>query len=88
MTTLNQRGSSHIVVALALIVVAVAGFAGYRVMNAGNTAAPSEVSRSTSSEPASIKSTADVKKASKALDNTAADSVNPSQLDNDLNAVL
>ena len=87
MKTLNQRGSSHLVLILAVVVVVVAGVVGYRVMNTSET--NTDVVSSKASEPDSIKSTADVKRASAALDDTAIDGpVNPDQLDSDLNALL
>lgn len=88
MKTLNQRGSSHIILVLAVIVVAAAGFAGYRVMNASQ-ASPTSSLRSKTSEPASIKSSADLHKASAALDATSIDgAVNPAELDSDMSALL
>lgn len=88
MKTLNQRGSSHLVAVLAVIVLVGVGAAGYRVMQMGNTTSPDVVS-SKAGEPGSIKSTADVKKASAALDDTAIDGpVNPAQLDSDMQSLL
>lgn len=86
---LNQRGSSHIVLLLAVVVVAVVAFAGYRVMNANNPSEPSDTASASASVPAKLTSKADVLKADKALDQTAIDSsVNPDTLNNDLNSLL
>lgn len=88
MTTLTQRGSSHIIIGLALVVLSVVGLAGYRVMHTSDNMVSSNVP-SRSSEPTVIRSTADVKKASAALKDTAIDgTVNPAQLDSDLNSLL
>ena len=88
MKTLNQRGSSHLVLILAVIVLAGVSFAGYRVMNSSEASTPDVVS-SKAGEPDSIKSTADVKKASAALEDTAIDGpVNPAQLDSDMQSLL
>lgn len=84
----NQQGSSHIVVVLAVLVLVGVGAAGYRVMHTSDSTAPDVIS-SKNSEPASIKSAADVKRASAALNDTSIDGkVNPAQLDKDLNSLL
>lgn len=88
--TLGQRGSSHIVLILAVVVIAAVGVAGYRVMQTDepivtNTTLPP---RNTDA-PDSIKSSADLKKAEASLDSTANDSsINPNQLDEDINSLL
>lgn len=86
----DQRGASHLVAILAVLVLAVVGFAGYRVAtnssNSDNTAATSSASLT---GPSTLKTKADVKAASKALDSTSIDSsVDPGQLDSDINSVL
>ena len=80
----DQRGNSHIVLFVAIAVIAVVGVVGYRVSSSHDVASSSNATFS-SREPAAIKNTADVKKAEKSLDNTSMDS--PDQLDQDLNAL-
>lgn len=88
MKKLNQQGIGHIVLALAIVVLGVATFAGLRVMQSSTSGSQSNVV-SRSGEPKVIKSKADVKKASVSLDNTAIDgAVNPASLDKDLNSLL
>jgi hypothetical protein len=87
--SLNQRGSGHVVLLLAVLVVAVVGFAGYRVMSAKSPADTSDTASANATVPAKLTSKADVLKASNALDQTAVDSsVNPDSLNNDLNSLL
>lgn len=88
---LNQRGSSYIVAILAVGVVAGVGVIGYRVVNKPVTTDSTSplVSNSSTKVPTTIKSKADVRKADAALSTTAVDgSVNPAQLDSDLNSLL
>lgn len=85
----NQRGSSHIVALLVVVVVAGIAFAGYRVMNRDSIVASSVPAVSTSKVPATLKSKSDVEKANASLDSTAIDSsVDPGQLDGDINSLL
>ncbi len=85
----NQRGSSHIVLILGVVVVVAVAAVGYRVVSSTDTGTANTSISAKTSEPASIKSSADIKKASAALDDTAIDgSVNPAQLDRDLNSLL
>ncbi|MDL2363102.1 MAG: hypothetical protein QFB86_01825 [Patescibacteria group bacterium] len=86
MKTNIQSGFSHVLVVVALLVVGVTGFAGYRVMHSSSSN-DSTVSMK-ASEPAVLHNAADVRKAKKALDETASTDVNPSQLDSELNALL
>lgn len=85
----NQRGSSHLAALLGVAVIVVIGVVGYRVMKTTDTGnIVSSATRSTSKAPDSIKSTADLKQAGSALDSTAIDgSVNPNQLDGELNSL-
>ena len=90
MTKFNQKGSTHIVAVVGVLVIAVAGFVGYRVLNANQTesAGSAKPVATQSTVPKKISTKADVIKASKALDETAIDgSVNPNQLDQDLNSL-
>ena len=87
----DQRGIGHLLLLAALAVVTLVGVAGYRVVNTADTGSSDSVSISSSSagEVKEIKSKADLQKADNSLDNTAIDgSVNPNQLDHDLNALL
>ena len=86
----NQSGSGLVVVALLVLVIGLAGFAGYRVAHKDKSASNKDASVSQQTQPpAKIQSSADLKKANKALDSTAIDStVNPGQLDNDVNSLL
>ncbi len=89
--SLNQRGSSHIVALLAVVVVAGVGVIGYRVMSKPATSASNSplASNSSAEVPTTFKTKADVRKADAALSKTAVDgSVNPAQLDDDLNSLL
>lgn len=91
MKYLNQRGSSQIIILVAVVVVAIVGVAGYRVYNQNSNATTTTKSTAVikSTVPSSIKSNADVTQATKALDTTNIDgTVNPTTLDSDLNAVL
>ena len=91
MKYLDQRGSSHIAAILAVVVVAAIGVVGYRVANKNSdTTTASTVSgyATTSEAPSTIKTRADVTKASAALDSTSIDTVNPDQLDSDLSSIL
>ena len=80
----NQQGSSHIVLFVAVAVIAIVGIVGFRVSSSHDVADKSSPSFS-NSEPAAIKNTADVKKAENQLDSTSMDS--PDQLDQDLNSL-
>lgn len=95
MKKINQIGASHVVLFVAVAVIAAVGVVGYRV--ASNTANDQSTSDSNISSaanhdvsvPNQINTKADINQASKALDSTSVDSsINPSQLDQDLNSVL
>lgn len=88
MKTLNQRGSSHLVLVIAVLSLVGISAVGYQVMNASDQAPPSVISTKTG-EPDSIKSSADLSRASAALEDTSIDgAVNPDQLDSDIEALL
>jgi predicted negative regulator of RcsB-dependent stress response len=89
-TRLNARGASHIVVIALVAILAVVGFAGYKVL--GNN---SKQSASTSSQnqavtaPDKIKTKADLQQSAKSLDGADVDkSLDSTQLDTDLNDLL
>jgi hypothetical protein len=73
----SQTGVGHLIAVLLVVVVAVAGFAGYTVWKAGQD---QKVANTSQAETAAIKTTADLETASKLLDTTA------TQLNNDLDA--
>lgn len=80
----NQRGSSHLVIFVAIAVIVLVGLIGFRVSSSRDVADNSSPSFS-SSKQTTIKNTADVKKAQNELDSTTMDS--PDQLDQDLNSL-
>lgn len=86
-TAFNQKGFSHTLVLVAAVVIAVVSVVGLRLLDGG---APTGSQPSSSAVlPANIKTQADLNQAQKALDATAVDSsVNPEQLDTDINALL
>ncbi len=88
--SLNQRGSSQLVAILAVAVIAAVGVVGYRVVSQpSNEQSSTPVVSSSAKVPTTIKSKSDVRKADAALNSTAIDSsVNPNQLDSDLNSLL
>ena len=85
----NQRGSGLLAVVMVVAFLAIAGAVAYRVSNNTQYASTSNtpVSRSTT-VPATINSKPDLIRADATLDSTAIDSsVNPNQLDSDLNSL-
>lgn len=87
MKKLNNRGIAHLVIILAVVVVAAIGLVGYIVVNNNHDQAGTV--SATDGIPTTIKTKADLNQASKALDETSIDdSLNPNQLDADLNALL
>jgi hypothetical protein len=86
----HQAGSSHLVLLLALAVIVVVGVVGYRVANNTDTGSTTDLNPiQATAVPATIKSSADLQKASNALDSTTIDnSVNPNSLDSDINSLL
>ena len=90
--SLNQQGSSQIVLFVAVGVILGIGIVGYRVMS--NDDASTSTSKSTTTvikkaEPASsIQTSADIKQATTELDATNVETdVNPDQLDADINSI-
>ena len=86
---LNQKGSSHIVALMGVLVIALAGFAGYRVLQSSEPEAAHDTVVVTDNRvPAKIDNTSDVRKADKALDSTPIDEgVNPDTLNDDINSL-
>ena len=84
----NQKGSTHMIAIFGVLVIALAGFAGYRVMQAAEPSGTSDTAVTTG-EPEKIKNKADLVKAEDSLDEAPIDSsVNPSDLDQDINSLL
>lgn len=86
----NQSGSGHLVLLVALVVIVLVAIAGYRVANNTDTGTTTSLNPiQATAVPATIKSKADLQKASNALDSTTIDnSVNPDSFDNDINSLL
>jgi hypothetical protein len=83
----NQKGSGHIVAIVGVLVIAVVAFAGYRVLSASKTDASNDTSavKTSSAEvaaPATVKTKADVTKATSALDSTEIDGSLNSDINN------
>jgi hypothetical protein len=90
-TKFDQRGVGFFATFVLLAVLVAVGLIGYKVVS--NTNAKNDVAitggTSKSAVPKTIHSSADLQQASSALDATNIDSsVNPDQLDADLNALL
>lgn len=89
-TTKNQAGIAHLMGIFAVVLVAVVGFAGYRVMQnqkstTNDTAGSSAVSKA-ASIPITITSTSTLDQATAATNALQVDSdLNPAQLDSDIN---
>lgn len=89
MKSLNQRGSTFVVLIFGLIVVVVVAVVGYRIVNTTDTGTISSSPVESSSVPKTVDSAADINQADEALDGTAIDSgINPDQLDSELNSLL
>jgi hypothetical protein len=86
----NQAGSGHLVLLAALALIVVVGVVGYRVANNTDTGTTTDLNPvQATTVPASIKTSADLQKASNALDTTTIDnSVNPDSFNNDVNSLL
>ena len=81
----NETGVAHLAAILVVVLLAVVAVAGYRVVHKSNDAETANSSSSTT-VPKKIESKSDVKQASEALDSDQNDnSLDPSQLDSDLN---
>lgn len=93
---LNQAGFGHVAIVFVLLFVAVAGFAGYKVvsMNQGQKSGVSTVAPQATpavSAPESINSNADLQQTAKALESSSAsvnDNLNDASLNADVNALL
>lgn len=89
-TRLNQSGFEAVGVILALVIVAVIGFAGYTVMNKSADDKAS-VSTQSTGEPDNLKTQADLKKSDVALDASEAEldtNLDDGSLDADLESML
>ena len=85
----NQTGFAFIAILLAVVAVGLITFAAVRIKGSGSNVSSSAVLTTRTKVPAKISSPSDLKRASKALDETPVDSgVNPDQLDNDLDSLL
>ena len=89
MNSKQQSGSSHVVVLLAIVVIAAIAGIGLKVMNKTKTAEVVTQSVATVEKaPATIKSKADVKEAKKAVDAIPVEKdLNASQFDADISAL-
>lgn len=90
---LNQRGVGHIAALLVVVFVAVAGFAGYKVVTMNKTSQPVAATTVAASPkvPAKITNKTDLTDASMALDSQSAQvngSLNDNALNTDLNDML
>jgi hypothetical protein len=86
----NQQGIAHVLVlVLIMAVVGATAFAGYRVVKSNEANTDTTVSDVHSTAvPKKIQSKNDLSKADNALDNTTIESsVDPNQLNSDLNAI-
>jgi hypothetical protein len=90
MKKLNNQGVGHIVGIVLLVVVVAVAAIGYRVAQNSDANQVSSTSEAPGVVvPDKIQSTADVKKADRALDNSGIDgSVDPSTLDQDIDSLL
>ena len=85
----SQKGSAHMTAILGVLVIALTGFAGYRVMESATPEGTSGSASNSAKQPAKIDSSADAKKAANALDDEKIDGeVNPNQLDDDIGLML
>lgn len=85
----SETGAAHLALIIVVILVVVIGFVGYRVVKNNNKSLSNTPVAVNNNAPTQIKTQADVKQAAKALDATSIDSsLDPSQLDKDLNSLL
>lgn len=90
MKALNQKGSLHLGLILAVVVVAGVVFAGYRVWTNQHPASSDTVAQTTT-VPAAIHTKADLVATGKALDAGSSQlnsSLDDSSLDSDINSML
>ena len=88
--TYNQKGFEAVGVLLVVVVVAIIGFAGYKVLTLSKTVDPPATSAAVT-EPDTIKSNQDLADTSKALDTASSElegNLNDEALNSDLNALL
>ena len=86
----SQKGFEAIGVLLVVVVVAIIGFASYKVLTM-NKAADSPATSAAASEPEKIESNQDLADTSKVLDSASTEldtSLNDASLNSDLNALL
>ena len=94
MKRLNQTGSHVLGIALLVLALGVVGFAGYKVMNANKTTDTTTSTTTTTTSdtaPSSIKNTADLTQAAKALDSSSSQinsGLDDSSLDSSMNDML
>lgn len=87
----NQSGFAVLELVLIVAVLALVGFAGYKVMNKQSTSKSASVATTPTqaSLPTQIKTNADVSQSIKSLDATPIDSkLDPTQFDSSINALL
>lgn len=85
----NQNGFGFVAILAVVALLGVVAFAGLRVMSANQVDSSVSSLTRAHSVPAKIQTSADITKASAALDATPVDTgVNPNQLDKDLNSLL
>lgn len=90
MRKLNQTGFGHVILLVALVALAVVGFAGYRVWTSQNTATAPDSSQA-ATLPATIETKADLAQTGKMLDETSAQldtNLDDGGLDADINSML
>ena len=91
MKRLNQTGSHILALTVGVLVIAAVAFCGYTVMQRNKSVDTGATATKATGVPASIKTTADLSAASKALDNSSAqlnNNLNDSSLDADMNDML
>jgi hypothetical protein len=84
----NQIGSLQLIIILAVVVIAAAGFVGYKVITrdgAGTNGATSSQTDAASDDP--IQTTEDIDEASASLEEFDSE-LDPAQLDEDINSLL
>ncbi len=87
--TIDQNGFGFVAILAVIALLGIVAFAGVRVMNSNQVDSTTASLTRTHSVPNKIQNSADLTKASAALDATPIDTgVNPNQLDKDLNSLL
>lgn len=86
---LNEKGIGHLLALLAVAVVLAVGFAGWRVLQRGQSADSAATSNAASQTVPVLETKADVSKAAGELDALSVENtLDPNTLDSDLNALL